>query len=92
MKHVSRIQEDRNREQLLTMRFTTNAASRSPMQAANGSDTSLLIDGALDHRGALDVSTLRGMIIDFHLLAHNHVMCRFSLFLLIKQFICKKRA
>ena len=58
MKHVSRIQEDRNREQLLTMRFTTNAASRSPMQAANGSDTSLLIDGALEHRGALDVSVL----------------------------------
>ena len=58
MKHVSRMQEDRNREQLLTMRFTTNAASRSPMQAgANGSDTSLLIDGALEHRGALDVST-----------------------------------
>ena len=56
MKHVSRIQEDRNREQLLTMRFTTNAASRSPMQAANGSETSLLIDGALEHRGALDVS------------------------------------
>ena len=56
MKHVSRMQEDRNREQLLTMRFTTNAASRSPMQGVNGSDTSLLIDGALEHRGALDVS------------------------------------
>ena len=80
MKHVGRIQEDRNREQLLTMRFTTNAASRSPMQPANGSDTSLLIDGALDHRGALDVST-GGIIIDFHLWAHNHVARRFSLFI-----------
>jgi len=56
MKHVSRMQEDRNREQLLTMRFTTNAASRSPMQGVNGSDTSLLIDRALEHHGDLDRS------------------------------------
>jgi len=59
MKHGSRMQEDRNREQLLTMRFTTNAASNSPMGAAanGGSDTSLLIDSALNHRNALDQST-----------------------------------
>ncbi len=53
-----RAQEDRNREQLLTMRFTTNAAAAAANAAAatgSGSETSLLIDRALEHQNALDV-------------------------------------
>jgi hypothetical protein len=55
MKQSSRAQEVQNREQLLTMRFTTNAASNAAAATGSGSDTSLLIDRALDHQTALDV-------------------------------------
>ena len=43
-------QEEKEREQLLSMRFTTNAAANSQ------SETSILIDRALEHNNALNVS------------------------------------
>ena len=49
-----REQEERNREQLLTMRFTTNAAAAA--SASDGGETSILIDKALEHNAALNVS------------------------------------
>ncbi len=49
-KQAAQEQEERNREQLLQMRFTTNAATNA------GSETSILIDRALEHHNALDRS------------------------------------
>ena len=46
-------QEEKEREQLLAMRFTTNAAEAA---ANSQSETSILIDRALEHNNALNVS------------------------------------
>lgn len=46
--------EERNREQLLTMRFTTNADQNRESGGAD-SETAILIDRALEHNNALDV-------------------------------------
>lgn len=60
-KQATREQESRNRDQLLQMRFTTNAAAASSgvggegTGGALGSDTSILIDRALEHNSALNV-------------------------------------
>ena len=60
-KQATREQESRNRDQLLQMRFTTNAAAASnglggdSSGGAVGSDTSILIDRALEHNSALNV-------------------------------------
>ena len=55
----AREQEEREREQLLSMRFTTNAAANGSGQGGvSSSETSILIDRALEHNNALNVRTL----------------------------------
>ncbi len=48
------LQEEWNREELLKVRFTTNAAAASTLDG--GEETSILIDRALEHSAALDRS------------------------------------
>ena len=51
-KQFERERWEREREELLHMKFTTNANSN----LENGSDTAILIDRALEHSSALHVS------------------------------------
>ncbi len=51
---AQRRREEAGREELLKMRFTTNAAAHS--LEGNSSETSILIDRALEHNAALDRS------------------------------------
>ncbi len=69
-KQAHRMQEERNREELLKMRFTTNAAAAASSLDGGGSETSILIDRALEHNAALDRSH-RGLD---DLLAHGGSM------------------
>ena len=56
MKHRDWELREQDRQELLQTRFTTNAAAGS--SSAFGSETSILIDKALEHNDALNVSSL----------------------------------